>query len=177
MLDLSQFQIELDVRKQTPYFQSTPERRIRFLMEDLTASQLKNILQTIFQEDRSIHLLFVAAYIHRHRRYSAKARVGSSITIRNWKEHIVQEEADHTGVVYAHVKHVRLDEIISYCIKVYRGHSQAYIVFFDSDFLLYVSTDVVDIIGDATSISHSRKHMLNFTTNYTMILIIRFVTN
>ncbi|MCQ4090487.1 DUF787 family protein [Exiguobacterium sp. LL15] len=83
MLDLSRFQIELDIRKPTPYFQSTPERRIRFLMEDLNASQLKEILQTIFQEDRSIHLLFVAAYIHRFRRYSAKARVGSSITIRN----------------------------------------------------------------------------------------------
>ena len=152
MLDLSQFQIELDVRKPTPYFQSTPERRIRFLMEDLTASQLKEILQEIFKEDKSIHLLFVAAYIHHHRRYLTKAQVGSSITIRNWKEYIVQEEADHTGVVYAHVKHVKLDEMISYCIKVYRGHSQAYIVFYDSDFLLYVSTDVVDIIGDAIAI-------------------------
>ncbi len=37
MLDLSRFQIELDIRKPTPYFQSTPERRIRFLMEDLNA--------------------------------------------------------------------------------------------------------------------------------------------
>ena len=152
MLDLSQFQIELDIRKPTPYFQSTPERRIRFLMEDLNASQLKEILQTIFQKDRPIHLLFVAAYIHRHRRYSAKARIGSSITIRNWREYIVEGEAAHEGVVYAHVKHVKLDEIISYCIKVYRGHSSAYIVFYDSDFLLYVSTDVVDIIGDTTAI-------------------------
>lgn len=152
MLDLSRFQIDFDIRKPTPYFQSTPEHRIRFLMENLTASHLKEILQTIFQKDRPIHLLFVAAYIHQHRRYLAKARVGSSITIRNWKEYIVQEEADHTGVVYAHVKHVKLDEMISYCIQVYRGQSQAYIVFYDSDFLLYVSTDVVDIIGDATAI-------------------------
>jgi len=50
------------------------------------------------------------------------------------------------------VKHVKLDEMISYCVQVYRGHTQAYIVFYDSDFLLYVSTDVVDIIGDATAI-------------------------
>ncbi|WP_035397670.1 hypothetical protein [Exiguobacterium sp. OS-77] len=152
MLDLSQFQVELDIRKPTPYFQSIPERRIRFLMEDLNASQLKEILQTIFQEDRSIHLLFVAAYIHRFRRYSAKARVGSSITIRNWKEYIVEDEGAHTGVVYAHVKHIKLDEVISYCLNVYRGHTPAYIVFYDSVFLLYVSTDVVDIIGDATAI-------------------------
>lgn len=152
MLDLSRFQIELDIRKPTPYFQSTPERRIRFLMEDLNASQLKEILQTIFQEDRSIHLLFVAAYIHRFRRYSAKARVGSSITIRNWKEYIVEDEVAHKGVVYAHVKDIELNEIISYCTKVYRGHTSAYIVFHDSDFLLYVSTDVVDVIGDATAI-------------------------
>lgn len=152
MLDLSQFQIELNIRKPTPYFQSTPERRIRFLMEDLNASQLKEILQTIFQEDRSIHLLFVAAYIHRFRRYSAKARVGSSITIRNWKEYIVEDEVAHKGVVYAHVKDIELNEIISYCTTVYRGHTPAYIVFYDSVFLLYVSTDVVDIIGDATAI-------------------------
>ncbi|WP_214729953.1 hypothetical protein [Exiguobacterium sp. s168] len=152
MLDLSRFQIELDIRKPTPYFQSTPERRIRFLMEDLNASQLKEILQTIFQEDRSIHLLFVAAYIHHHRRYLEKARVGSSIMIRNWKEYIVEDEGAHTGVVYAHVKHIKLDEIISYCLNVYRGHTPAYIVFHDSVFLLYVSTDVVDIIGDATAI-------------------------
>jgi len=83
MLDLSRFQIDFDIRKPTPYFQSTPEHRIRFLMENLTASHLKEILQTIFQKDRPIHLLFVAAYIHQHRRYLAKARVGSSITIRN----------------------------------------------------------------------------------------------
>lgn len=152
MLDLSQFQIELDIRKPTPYFQSTPERRIRFLMEDLNASQLKEILQTIFQKDRPIHLLFVTAYIHRFRRYSAKARVGSSITIRNWKEYIVEDEAAHKGVIYAHVKDIELNEIISYCTNVYRGHTSAYIVFHDSDFLLYVSTDVVDIIGDATAI-------------------------
>ncbi|MER2125242.1 MAG: hypothetical protein ABS936_14380, partial [Exiguobacterium indicum] len=129
-----------------------PERRIRFLMENLTGSQLKEILQTIFQEDRPIHLLFVAAYIHRFRRYSAKARVGSSITIRNWKEYIVEDEGAHTGVVYAHVKDIKLDEVISYCLNVYRGHTPAYIVFYDSVFLLYVSTDVVDIIGDATAI-------------------------
>ncbi|QZY88195.1 hypothetical protein [Exiguobacterium acetylicum] len=152
MLDLSQFQIELDIRKPTPYFQSTPERRIRFLMEDLTASQLKEILQTIFQKDRPIHLLFVAAYIHRFRRYSAKARVGSSITIRNWKEYIVEDEGAHKGVIYAHVKDIELNEIISYCTNVYRGYTSAYIVFHDSVFLLYVSTDVVDVIGDATSI-------------------------
>ncbi|MCY1691353.1 hypothetical protein OVA29_12190 [Exiguobacterium sp. SL14] len=69
----------------------------------------------------------------------------------------MEEEATHAGVVYAHVKHVRLDEIISYCIKVYRGHSQAYIVFFDSDFLLYVSTDVVDIIGTDVNAIRSLK--------------------
>ncbi|HCD60101.1 MULTISPECIES: hypothetical protein [Exiguobacterium] len=157
MLDLSWFQIELDIRKPTPYFQSTPERRIRFLMEDLNASQLKEILQTIFQEDRSIHLLFVAAYIHHHRRYLAKARVGSSIMIRNWKEYIVEDEGAHTGVVYAHVKHIKLDEIISYCLNVYRGHTPAYIVFFDSDFLLYVSTDVVDVIGTDVNAIRSLK--------------------
>ncbi|WP_394679532.1 hypothetical protein [uncultured Exiguobacterium sp.] len=50
MLDLSQFQIEFDIRKPTPYFQSTPKRSIRFLMEDLNASQLKEILQTIFKK-------------------------------------------------------------------------------------------------------------------------------
>lgn len=157
MLDLSRFQIERDIRKPTPYFQSTPERRIRFLMEDLNASQLKEILQTIFQEDRSIHLLFVAAYIHYHRRYLAKARVCSSITIRNWKEYIVEDEVAHTGVVYAHVKHIKLDEIISYCLSVYRGHTPAYIVSYDSDFLLYVSTDVVDVIGTDVNAIRSLK--------------------
>ncbi|KQS18717.1 hypothetical protein ASF99_02185 [Exiguobacterium sp. Leaf187] len=63
MLDLSQFQIELDIRKPTPYFQSIPERRIRFLMEDLTASQLKEILQMIFQEDRSIFYSSLRTFI------------------------------------------------------------------------------------------------------------------
>jgi len=64
----------------------------------------------------------------------------------------VEDEGAHKGVVYAHVKHIELNEIISYCTKVYRGHTSAYIFFHDSDFLLYVSTDVVDVIGDATAI-------------------------
>ncbi len=58
----------------------------------------------------------------------------------------MEDEVAHTGVVYAHVKHIKLDEIISYCLNVYLGHIPAYIVFFDSDFLLYVSTVVVDVI-------------------------------
>ncbi len=64
----------------------------------------------------------------------------------------MEDEVAHKGVVYAHVKDIELNEIISYCTKVYRGHTPAYIVFYDSVFLLYVSTDVVDIIGDATAI-------------------------
>ncbi len=70
----------------------------------------------------------------------------------------MEDKGAHTGVVYAHVKDKELNEIISYCTKVYRGHTPAYIVFHDSDFLLYVSTDVVDVIGDATAIKSLKEH-------------------
>ncbi|KQS18716.1 hypothetical protein ASF99_02180 [Exiguobacterium sp. Leaf187] len=69
----------------------------------------------------------------------------------------MEDKGDYTGVVYEHVKHIKLDEVISYCLNVYRGHTAAYIVFFDSDFLLYVSTDVVDVIGTDVNAIRSLK--------------------
>lgn len=153
MLDLSKFNIDFNIMKETPYFQAEEKHRIRFDLDDLNIYELRDLLGTIFNNAKQINLIFVSEYITNNRRHSAKARVGKYISIRNWKENIILDKSTQEGAVYANVTNIKFDEVIKYCINVRKGCTQAYLAFYNSDFLVYVSTDVIDIIGtDSTKI-------------------------
>lgn len=148
MFKRNRFNIDFDIMKETPYFQVDTQHRIRFAMEELNVPLLKDVLKTVFQENQNLSLIFVSEYIVNNVRRSSKAKLGKYLTIRNWKEQVVQNEISGEGAVYTQVNHLDKDEVIKYCIQVYRGNTQSYIAFFNQDFLVYVSTDVIDIISD-----------------------------
>lgn len=148
MFKRNRFNIDFDVTKETPYFQVDTQHRVRFAMEDINVPLLKDVLNTVFQENQNLSLIFASEYIVNNVRRSSKAKLGKYLTIRNWKEHVVQNEMSGEGTVYIQVNHLDKDEVMKYCIQVYRGHPQSYIAFFNHDFLVYVSTDVIDIISD-----------------------------
>lgn len=148
MFKLSKLNIDFDVNKETPYFQVDTKYRVRFGMEDLNGLLLKDVIGTIFQENQKINLIFVSEYIVNNVRRSSKSKLGKYLTIRNWKEKVVQDEMSGEGEVYTLINDLDMDEVVKYCIQVYKGNTQAYIAFYNDDFLMYVSTDVIDVISD-----------------------------
>ncbi|WP_214818853.1 hypothetical protein [Exiguobacterium sp. s131] len=147
MFEIDKFNIVFDVTKETPYFQVDSAHRIRFSMDELNLSLLKDILKSIFECSQPLHLMFVSEYIMDNVRCSSNSKLGRYLTIRNWKEHAVVDEFSGDGAVYTLIRNLNLTEVMNYCTQVYKGDTQAYIAFYNDDFLMYVSTDVVDIVS------------------------------
>lgn len=148
MVKLKKLNIDFNSNKEPPYFQVTPEQRIRFGMEDLNITIIKKIIGDIFNENDNINVIFLSEYIFNNKRFSSKAKVGKIIEIKNWQETIVVDGSINEEVVYATIKNLKLHDITKYCTKIYNGHNEAYISFFTDESLLYVSSDVIDIISN-----------------------------
>lgn len=145
---LNKLNIDFDCYKETPYFQVTSEQKIRFGMESLNITLIKKIIEDVFNEKDNISVIFVSEYITHNKRYTSKSKIGKIIEIKNWHETIVIDELTDEGVVYATIKNLERDDITKYCSKIYKGHNEAYICFFTDEALLYVSSDVIDIIAN-----------------------------
>lgn len=147
MLEIDKFNIVFDVTKETPHFQVDSTHRIRFSMDELNLFLLKDILKSIFEGSQPLHLIFVSEYIMNNVRCSSKSKLGRYLTIRNWKEHTVVDDFSEDGAVYTLIRNLNFTEVMNYCTQVYKGNTLAYIAFYNEDFLMYVSTDVVDIVS------------------------------
>lgn len=161
VVKFSKFKINFEIHQETPYFQVPKDQRIRFGMEDLSVSKIKNVIETVFQTDDMISLIFVSAYIVNHKRYSSNSKIGKQIHIHNWREIIIINSSLGDGTVYTTISHLDLYDIVKYCISIFQGHKQAYLSFYNPDFLLYVNNDVIDII------SHDIKKIEELKKQYT----------
>ncbi len=132
----------------TPYFQATLEQRIRFGMDELNITLIRKIMEVVFKEEDKINVIFVSEYITNNKRYSSKSKIGKIIDIRNWHETVVEDETTGEGEVYVTIKNLNRHDVMKYCIAIYKGHKEAYISFSNDTFLLYVSSDVIDIISN-----------------------------
>lgn len=138
----------------TPFFQVHEGNRIRFDIEKLSSVNLQLIIKQIFKENKDINAIFVSEYIYKNKRTSAKTKVGQIIHLKNWKELVVLEDDSNEGVVYASIKSLDPLDVYNYCSSVKKGSAGAYISFYSDEYLLYVSSDVIDIISnDSTNIS------------------------
>ncbi|MDX8045255.1 hypothetical protein SH601_04565 [Gracilibacillus sp. S3-1-1] len=138
--------IDFDANKEAPYFQVSTEQRIRWGMERLSVSLIQQIVADTFGEEDAIHVTFLSEYIT-NKRYSTKTNIGKIIKIRNWKETVVKDKTIGESAIYATVKNINRHDVSRYCSAVYLGHREAYIAFYLDDILLYVSSDVIDIIA------------------------------
>ncbi|WP_054859458.1 hypothetical protein [Gracilibacillus sp. JCM 18860] len=144
MVKLKDSNIDFDCNKETPpYFQVTSKQRIRLAIEDLNISLIQTIIGgDIFKEEDKISLIFLSEYYLNNIRRSTRSRIGKIINITNWHETVVREEASGNGEVYVTIKNLNREDISKYCSAFYKGHTEAYISFFNDEFLLYVSSDV-----------------------------------
>ncbi|AJD89589.1 hypothetical protein JMA_02720 [Jeotgalibacillus malaysiensis] len=167
MVKFNRFNIDFDIHKETPYFQVNREQSIRFGMEDLHVAQLREIVETIFQSTDNLRLIFVSAYIKNHQHISSKSKIGKQIRINNWQEHVVKDPALGEGVVYTTIRHLDISDIMNYCIRQLKGYEGAYISFYNDDFLLYVSNDVIDMIShDKERIKHLKRKYVQLYDRY-----------
>lgn len=158
MVKLNNINIDFDCNKETPYFQATSEQRIRFGMENLNIPLIRKIVEDVFKENDNLSVIFVSEYIKNNKRHSSNSKVGKIIEIKNWHEAIVNDDSSNEGVVYATIKNLNRNDVTKYCMKIYQGHNQTYISFFNDKCLLYVSSDVIDIISkDVTVISNLKQ--------------------
>lgn len=148
---LNGLRIEFTTSSETPYFQVSPKKRIRFGMENLNLNLVKMIIDDILNEDYHINVIFIAGYIVNNKRISSKSKIGKCIDIKNWEETIVRgEDSDHR-FIYATIRNIEKENVIKYCSKILNGHREAYISFYTDEILIYVSGDVIDIITNNES--------------------------
>lgn len=148
-----------------PFFQVNKDNRIRFVMDNFInhkAKLLGEIVNDIFGED-SIKTFFISGYIlQNNKRISLKTGLGKILKISNWKEILYKKSADddHT-VIFGEIDKLNREHVITYCKKIAHGKlKESYIIFYTDDFLLYVNSDVVDIV------SPDIKKIYNLKTKY-----------
>ena len=148
-MKLKHFDIDFDCQKVTPFFQSKPDHRIRFDIEKLKKTTLQIIIESMFDEGEEIEMIVVSQYITDNgKRFSSKSSIGKVISIKNWNETTVIDKETNEGVVYANIKRLNRADVQNYCLAVKKGLRVAYISFYSETFLLYVSSDVIDIIAN-----------------------------
>lgn len=150
MKKMTKFGVKFEDSSNTPFFQVSPDHRIRFRTDMFTNKHfrlLRNIVDDIFEGDQGIHASFISGYILNNKRYSEKTGIGKFVKIKNWKETIIEDEDLQSKVIYTSIENLDKIGVYKYCHKVAQGHKEAYISFYNDNYLLYVSTDVFDIIS------------------------------
>ncbi|USK76639.1 hypothetical protein [Peribacillus frigoritolerans] len=143
--------------EETPFFQVDTNHRIRFGMDEISGSLLTTILKDIFNTNEKIDTSFIIGNITNNKRHHEKNGIGKSIKINNWEEVIVKDEEMDAEIIYATVKGINNSDVYNYCKKVHQGHREAYIVFYNDRFLIYVNNDVLDIISNDSNLIRELK--------------------
>jgi hypothetical protein len=166
MQRIEKFGFKLEESEGTPFFNVSPNHRIRFGMETFENNSilLKQVLEDVLIEDQTTDTTFISGYIINNKRYPEKVGIGKFISINNWRETIVKDEELENDVIYSTVSNVNNSEVFKYCQKVAKGYPQAYIMFYNDNFLIYVSSDVIDIISYESDVINNLKE--KYSSNY-----------
>lgn len=143
-------EIHFGIDKPVPYFQVSDEHRIRFGYEKMKGSLIKQIITDTYSND-SFNMEFLLSVIEGDYIQTEKTNLGRYFKITNWKEvfHKGEEDVDYINVI---VKNIDLQPLIKYITNVVCGNERSsYIIFFSSDKLIYVSSDVMDIVSHDTA--------------------------
>ena len=150
MVELKNLNIDFTPNKETPYFQANHHKRIRFILDKLTLKNLKSILEKIFKT-KSIQTIFISGYNFQNKNIYVKTGIGKVIQLKNWQE--ITENLYHTPdgrVILTKLKKLNCTDVYHYCSSIKKGNPESYIVFYSDDYLLYINSDVIDIISNNT---------------------------
>ncbi|TDM15747.1 phosphatase [Macrococcus bovicus] len=159
-------EISINPEGMTPFFQVHSEKRVRFSWDKLGKNIVTDLIHTIFGE-MQITMTVLIGCSYELNFVKEKTGIGKFFTITNWKETLIDSEDREFQFVMAQIERIKMDEIINYCMKIKNGHPQAYITFNDETSLLYVSTDVMDIVSqDRSLITDLKKQYHGFVDVY-----------
>ncbi|MGH0942819.1 phosphatase [Bacillus mycoides] len=152
----------------TPFFQVKVKNRIRFDIELFEGNLrgLRGILTELFKSPDTIDVSFISGYITygKSKRINEKTKIGRFMKIKNWTETKVDVDDLESTIIFTTIKGVHEDEVYKYCKYVVNGGQQAYISFYNDTYLLYISTDVIDIVSPDTSLIEKLK--LQYSEEY-----------
>lgn len=152
----------------TPFFQVEAKNRIRFDIELFEGNLrgLRGILTELFKSPDTIDVSFISGYITygKSKRINEKTKIGRFMKIKNWTETKVDVDDLESTIIFTTIKGVHEDEVYKYCKYVVNGDQQAYISFYNDTYLLYISTDVIDIVSPDTSLIEKLK--LQYSEEY-----------
>jgi len=148
--------VNFEDMRETPFFQVQTNYRIRFGTEliENNLKLLREILSGIFIENDRIDVSFISGYIayDKSKRTYEKTRIGKFVEIKNWEETKITEDGLESTVIFTTIKGLHKDEVYKYCKYIVNGGQQAYICFYNGTYLLYINSDVIDIISVDTSL-------------------------
>lgn len=149
MVKLKDFTIDFDCTKGIPFSKFIRTIEFGLIFMKYRWLILKASLTKSFRR-KDINAIFISQYIFNGKRQSAKSKVGRILQLNNWQEHVVAED-ENNAVVYASIKKLSSIDVYNYCLSIRKGRRPAYISFYSNDYLLYVSTDVIDVISNDTT--------------------------
>ncbi|EFV74621.1 hypothetical protein MKY20_24335 [Cytobacillus sp. FSL W8-0315] len=157
MIKIQNIEVDFTNIDITPYFQVKAENRIRFgleVFEDHGTRLLQDILNDVFLESSSVSASFITGYIYKNKRSSLKTGLGEIVKISNWKESLIEDPINERTIIFGTINNLQPKHIFAYTKMIIQGHRQSYIIFYNDDVLIYVSSDVVDIITDKNLITN-----------------------
>ncbi|NBJ71633.1 MULTISPECIES: hypothetical protein [Clostridia] len=149
---LTRFNVDFFNLDSTPYHQVSSNFRLRVLSDTFHKKNellLRELIFLIFNKESRIDSTFISGYIVNGKRRREKVGLGKIFKLKNWKEIIVKDEVfEEEEVIFATVKELDRYNIYKYCMKVTSGYmNSAYIIFYNDSFMLYLSSDVLDVIS------------------------------
>jgi hypothetical protein len=150
MIKTNNFNVDFTNIETTPFFQVDAQYRIRFgteVFESNGTKLLADLLLNIFTEEDTISSSFISGYLIKNKRISLKTGLGKILKISNWEDTIVYDPDNERTNIFGTIKGLKVDHLFNYIKLIIKGHKQSYIIFYNEQAIVYVSTDVIDIIS------------------------------
>jgi len=139
----------------TPFFQVKDSERIRFSITELqdNPGALKRVFNHLFIWDESLESIFISGYETKHGMRREKLGLGDIFRITNWKTQKKWNDDLEAYVIYTQMSRLKSSDVYKYILKLMRGGRHLYISFYNEEYLLYVNSDVLDIVSDESRIT------------------------
>ncbi|ART75108.1 hypothetical protein B4U37_03185 [Sutcliffiella horikoshii] len=153
-----------------PYFQVDDSQRIRFgwtVLEE-NPGMLKRIFESLKLEKQiAVDCTFLSAYESEAFKQKEKLHLGRKFVITNWKENKIWSDDLECTCVYTTITNLNGESLYRYMIGLMKGHQrQLHICFYNESYLLYTSSDVLDIVSSDSNISILKEAFREYYDTY-----------
>lgn len=152
--------LTFDLESETPFFQVSIPHRIRFDANMISKPVVTAIVNQLFDTPDTTHCSFLSKYLYPiHVR--EKTHVGRFFNIINWREDVHVGEDTYTISTFYKITN---EALIDYLLYVPRSFINPYIIFYNNQHIVYISSDVLDVI------SCSEEVIKNYKAKYADIM-------